>query len=110
MVLAALAPDDDSLKATQYRVLELWQSTYEGALRIMLPETSELRNFSTTRPTGQPIDGQRIDSRIPTSQAMNISNGSRSAVAIRIESSSSRPTHSTSMTSSACTPILAGHL
>src|SRR5450631_739022 len=39
MVLAALAPDDDDLKASQYRVLELWQSTYEGALRIMLPDT-----------------------------------------------------------------------
>ena len=32
MVMAALAPDDQALKASQYRVLELWQSTYEGAL------------------------------------------------------------------------------
>src|SRR6202167_4617415 len=36
MVVAALAPDDDALKASQYKVLELWQSTYDGALRIML--------------------------------------------------------------------------
>ena len=31
MVMAALAPDDVALKASQYRVLELWQQTYEGA-------------------------------------------------------------------------------
>ena len=34
MVMAALAPDDVALKASQYRVLELWQQTYEGALRV----------------------------------------------------------------------------
>src|ERR1035438_3229575 len=39
MVMAALAPDDVALKASQYRVLELWQSTYEGALRVLLPDT-----------------------------------------------------------------------
>src|SRR6202030_982721 len=41
MALAALAPNDDdaALKASQYRVLELWQATYDGALRIMLPDT-----------------------------------------------------------------------
>src|ERR1022692_4657686 len=41
MVLAALAPqeDDEALKASQYHVLEMWQQTYEGALRIMLPDT-----------------------------------------------------------------------
>ncbi len=44
MVMAALAPDDQALKASQYRVLELWQSTYEGALLIMLPDT-----FGTTQ-------------------------------------------------------------
>ena len=44
MVLAALAPDDAALKASQYRVLELWQKTYEGELLIMLPDT-----FGTTQ-------------------------------------------------------------
>src|ERR1700756_3807389 len=34
MVLAALANSEEALKASQYHVLELWQSTYEGALRI----------------------------------------------------------------------------
>ena len=68
MVLAALAPsdDDDGLKASQYRVLELWQSTYEGALRIMLPDT-----FGTTQFLDHAPDwtadwtGQRIDSKNP---------------------------------------------
>ena len=44
MVLAALAPDDEALKASQYRVLEMWQQTYEGELLIMLPDT-----FGTTQ-------------------------------------------------------------
>src|SRR4030081_1757025 len=35
MVLAALANDDQALKASQYRVLEKWQRTYEGPLRII---------------------------------------------------------------------------
>ena len=44
MVLAALAPDDEALKNSQYKMLELWQQTYDGALRIMLPDT-----FGTTQ-------------------------------------------------------------
>src|SRR5208283_2129051 len=39
MVLAALARDDAALRLSQYQVLKLWQETYEGALRIMLPDT-----------------------------------------------------------------------
>jgi nicotinic acid phosphoribosyltransferase len=31
MVLAALANDDQALKASQYHVLDLWQRTYDGA-------------------------------------------------------------------------------
>ncbi|MGD0413746.1 MAG: nicotinate phosphoribosyltransferase [Terriglobales bacterium] len=66
MSLAALAPDDDAMKASQYRVLELWQATYEGALRIMLPDT-----FGTTQFLAHAPDwtadwtGQRIDSKDP---------------------------------------------
>src|SRR5437588_336031 len=44
MVMAALAPDDDALKASQYHVLKMWQSTYQGELLIMLPDT-----FGTTQ-------------------------------------------------------------
>jgi nicotinate phosphoribosyltransferase len=66
MVLAALAPDDEARKASQYRVLELWQATYHGALRILLPDT-----FGTTQFLDHAPDwvadwtGQRIDSKNP---------------------------------------------
>jgi len=67
MVLAALAPtDDDALKASQYRVLELWQSTYEGALRIMLPDTFGTSQFLDHAPDWTADwTGQRIDSKNP---------------------------------------------
>src|SRR5437588_1783371 len=66
MVLAALAPDDDALKASQYRVLELWQNTYEGALRIMLPDTFGTTQFLAGAPDWTADwTGQRIDSKNP---------------------------------------------
>ena len=66
MVLAALAADDQALKASQYRVLALWQNTYEGALRIMLPDTFGTTQFLEGAP-GWTADwtGQRIDSKNP---------------------------------------------
>jgi nicotinate phosphoribosyltransferase len=66
MVLAALATDDEELCASQYKVLELWQQTYEGALRVMLPDT-----FGTTQFLAHAPDwvadwtGQRVDSKDP---------------------------------------------
>jgi len=66
MVLAALAPDDHALKASQYRVLELWQKTYEGALRIMLPDTFGTTQFLADAPEwAADWTGQRIDSKDP---------------------------------------------
>ncbi|MGA9474640.1 MAG: nicotinate phosphoribosyltransferase, partial [Terriglobales bacterium] len=66
MVLAALAPDDDALKASQYRVLELWQNTYEGSLRIMLPDTFGTTQFLEHAPAWTAEwTGQRIDSKNP---------------------------------------------
>ena len=66
MVLAALAPDDEALKASQYRVLEFWQSTYEGALRIMLPDTFGTTQFLANAPDWTADwTGQRIDSKNP---------------------------------------------
>src|ERR1700680_1382216 len=66
MVLAALAQDDDALKASQYRVLELWQNTYEGALRIMLPDTFGTTQFLEGAPAwAADWTGQRIDSKNP---------------------------------------------
>src|SRR6202167_2858524 len=66
MVLAALAPDDEALKASQYRVLEMWQQTYEGALRIMLPDTFGTTQFLAGAPEwAADWTGQRIDSKNP---------------------------------------------
>src|SRR6202451_3798277 len=66
MVLAALAPDDEALKASQYKVLELWQSTYDGALRIMLPDTFGTTQFLENAPEwAADWTGQRIDSKDP---------------------------------------------
>ena len=66
MALAALAPDDAALKASQYRVLELWQATYEGALRIMLPDTFGTTQFLEGAPSwAADWTGQRIDSKNP---------------------------------------------
>jgi nicotinate phosphoribosyltransferase len=66
MAAAALAPDDESLKASQYRVLELWQSTYEGALRIMLPDTFGTTQFLEGAPDwAADWTGQRTDSKNP---------------------------------------------
>ena len=58
MVLAAIAPDDTALKASQYRVLELWQQTYEGALLIM---ASEIRR-SAWLALGKFDDAQHLQS------------------------------------------------
>jgi nicotinate phosphoribosyltransferase len=66
MVLAALAPDDEALKASQYQVLELWQQTYDGALRIMLPDTFGTTQFLQNAPQwAADWTGQRIDSKNP---------------------------------------------
>jgi nicotinate phosphoribosyltransferase len=68
MVLAALATDNDQegLKASQYRVLELWQDTYEGALRIMLPDTFGTTQFLEGAPDwAADWTGQRVDSKDP---------------------------------------------
>ncbi|GAC1434373.1 MAG: nicotinate phosphoribosyltransferase [Terriglobales bacterium] len=66
MVVAALADDDEDLKASQYRVLEMWQNTYEGALRIMLPDTFGTTQFLQNAPAwAADWKGQRIDSKDP---------------------------------------------
>ena len=66
MVAAALAKDDAELKASQYRVLELWQQTYEGALRVMLPDTFGTTQFLAGAPDWvADWTGQRVDSKDP---------------------------------------------
>lgn len=66
MVVAALAPDDEALKQSQYKVLEMWQQTYDGALRIMLPDTFGTTQFLEGAPAfAADWTGQRIDSKDP---------------------------------------------
>lgn len=66
MVLAALAANDEALKQSQYEVLELWQQTYDGALRIMLPDTFGTTQFLENAPDwAADWTGQRIDSKSP---------------------------------------------
>ncbi|MBI3476079.1 MAG: nicotinate phosphoribosyltransferase [Acidobacteria bacterium] len=66
MVLAALCDDDEALKASQYRVLDMWQNTYDGALRIMLPDTFGTTQFLKSAPDWTADwTGQRVDSKNP---------------------------------------------
>jgi nicotinate phosphoribosyltransferase len=69
MVLAALASnndDDEALRTSQYKVLELWQAAYDGALRIMLPDTFGTTQFLENAPDwAADWTGQRIDSKDP---------------------------------------------
>jgi nicotinate phosphoribosyltransferase len=66
MALAALAEDDAELKESQYKVLELWQQTYEGALRVMLPDTFGTTQFLANAPDWVANwTGQRVDSKDP---------------------------------------------
>jgi nicotinate phosphoribosyltransferase len=66
MALAALANTDDEVKSAQYRVLELWQQTYQGELLILLPDTFGTTQFLRGAPDWvAEWTGQRIDSKDP---------------------------------------------
>ncbi len=66
MAMAALADTDEELKQAQYRMLELWQKTYQGELLIMLPDTFGTTQFLRDAPDWVAgWTGQRIDSKDP---------------------------------------------
>jgi nicotinate phosphoribosyltransferase len=66
MAMAALANSDEELKHSQYRLLELWQQTYQGELLIMLPDTFGTTQFLENAPDWVANwTGQRIDSKNP---------------------------------------------
>ncbi len=66
MALAAMAEDDEALQTAQYRVLELWQQTYQGELLIMLPDTFGTTQFLRSAPDWTADwTGVRIDSKDP---------------------------------------------
>jgi nicotinate phosphoribosyltransferase len=66
MALAALAESDEEMRSAQYRLLELWQQTYQGELLILLPDTFGTTQFLENAPewVGD-WTGQRIDSKDP---------------------------------------------
>ncbi len=66
MALAALANDNEELKSSQYRLLELWQQTYRGELLILLPDTFGTTQFLRDAPDWVASwTGQRADSKDP---------------------------------------------
>lgn len=66
MALAAMAETDEALKASQYRLLELWQQTYQGELLILLPDTFGTTQFLRDAPEWvADWTGQRADSKDP---------------------------------------------
>jgi len=66
MALAAMATTDDELKSAQYRLLELWQQSYQGELLILLPDTFGTTQFLEGAPDWvADWTGQRIDSKDP---------------------------------------------
>jgi nicotinate phosphoribosyltransferase len=66
MALAAMAKDDEELKAAQYRLLEMWQQTYQGELLILLPDTFGTTQFLHNAPDwAADWTGQRADSKDP---------------------------------------------
>ena len=66
MALAAMAKHDEELKTAQYRLLELWQQTYQGELLILLPDTFGTTQFLHNAPDwAADWTGQRADSKDP---------------------------------------------
>jgi nicotinate phosphoribosyltransferase len=66
MALAAMAQNDEELKTAQYRLLELWQQTYQGELLILLPDTFGTTQFLRSAPDwAADWTGQRADSKDP---------------------------------------------
>jgi len=66
MALSAMAENDEELKTAQYRLLELWQQTYQGELLILLPDTFGTTQFLRNAPDwAADWTGQRADSKDP---------------------------------------------
>jgi nicotinate phosphoribosyltransferase len=66
MAMAAMARSDEELRASQYKVLELWQKSYGGALLVMLPDTFGTTQFLEGAPDWvADWTGQRVDSKDP---------------------------------------------
>ncbi len=64
MALAAMAASDNGLRNSQYKLLEMWQQSYQGELLILLPDTFGTTQFLRDAP-GWVANwtGLRIDSK-----------------------------------------------
>lgn len=66
MVVAALAPDNEALKASQYEVCRQWQEVYSGGLLVALPDTFGTTQFLLDAPEFlNSWTGFRYDSKDP---------------------------------------------
>jgi nicotinate phosphoribosyltransferase len=66
MALAAMANSNEELRQSQYRLLEMWQQTYQGELLILLPDTFGTTQFLRDAPEWvADWTGQRADSKDP---------------------------------------------
>lgn len=66
MALAALADTEEELRSAQYKLLELWQQSYQGELLILLPDTFGTTQFLRHAPEWvADWTGQRVDSKDP---------------------------------------------
>ena len=64
MAMAAMANNDKELCCAQYKLLELWQQSYQGELLILLPDTFGTTQFLRGAPAWVANwTGQRIDSK-----------------------------------------------
>jgi nicotinate phosphoribosyltransferase len=64
MAMAALAANDNELRSSQFRLLELWQKSYQGELLILLPDTFGTTQFLRDAPAWVAgWTGLRIDSK-----------------------------------------------
>lgn len=64
MAMAALANSDEELRKAQYRLLEMWQQSYQGELLILLPDTFGTTQFLRDAPDWVASwTGLRIDSK-----------------------------------------------
>jgi len=66
MALAAIAQTDEAVRNAQYLVLEMWQQTYDGRLKVFLPDTYGTTQFLTNAPDWvADWTGLRVDSKDP---------------------------------------------
>ncbi len=64
MAMAALANSEEELRSAQYRLLELWQQSYQGELLILLPDTFGTTQFLRDAPDWVASwTGLRVDSK-----------------------------------------------